>query len=141
MTMFDDTIADLLSRDERYALEAYEFIFHALHHTQKLLDRVPPEGLRREGGEISSEYHVSGAELVQGARDLAVQEFGLMARVVFKMWGINATADFGEIVFNLIDAGLMTRTDRDRREDFHDVYDLDRDLLKDFRIPLEEAHT
>jgi uncharacterized repeat protein (TIGR04138 family) len=139
MTMFDEAITDLLSRDERYALEAYEFIFHALHHAQKMLDRVPPEGVRREGGEISREYHVSGPELVEGARDLAVQEFGLMARVVFRMWGINATADFGEIVFNLIDAGLMTRTEQDHREDFHNVYDMDRDLLRGFRIQPDEA--
>ena len=53
---------------------------------------------------------------VQLQRGLAQQEFGLMARVVFRMWGVNATADFGEIVFNLIDAELMTRTDQDRRE-------------------------
>lgn len=137
MSMFDEAITDLLSRDERYALEAYEFIFHALHHAQKLLDRVPPEN-RRES-ETSPQYHVSGPELMEGVRDLAQQEFGLMARVVFKMWGINATADFGEIVFNLIEAGLMTRTDQDRREDFANVYDMDQDLLKGFRIQLDEV--
>src|SRR4051812_18677008 len=134
MTMFDEAVADLLSRDERYALEAYEFIFHALHHAQKLLDRVPPEGNRRETGEVARQYHVSGPELMEGVRSLAQQEFGLMARVVFKMWGVNSTDDFGAIVFNLIDAGLMTRTDRDRREDFHQVFDMDRDLLRGFRI-------
>jgi uncharacterized repeat protein (TIGR04138 family) len=138
MTMFDEAVADLLSRDERYALEAYEFIFHALHHAQKLLNRLPPEGTRREG-EMAQEYHVSGPELLEGVRDLALQEFGLMARVVFKMWGINATGDFGEIVFNLIEAGLMTRTERDRREDFQDIFDMDTELLKGFRIPFNEA--
>jgi uncharacterized repeat protein (TIGR04138 family) len=139
MTMFDEAITDLLTRDERYALEAYEFVFHALHHAQKMLGRVPPEGARREG-EVSSEYHVSGPELLAGVRDLAQQEFGLMARVVFRMWGINRTGDFGAIVFNLIDAGLMTRTEQDRREDFEDVYDMDRDLLQGYRIELDEAH-
>ena len=51
-----------------------------------------------------------GPELLGGVRDLALQEFGLMARTVFRMWGVNSTADFGEIVFNLIDAGLMSKT-------------------------------
>jgi uncharacterized repeat protein (TIGR04138 family) len=63
-----------------------------------------------------------------------------MARVVFRMWGINQTGDFGAIVFNLIDAGLMTRTDQDRREDFENVYDMDRDLLQGYRIQLDETH-
>jgi uncharacterized repeat protein (TIGR04138 family) len=51
-----------------------------------------------------------------------------MARVVFHLWGINRTADFGEIIFNLIDAELLSKTESDRREDFHDVLDLDREL-------------
>ena len=71
-------------------------------------------------------------------RDLALREFGLMARTVFHMWGINHTDDFGEIVFNLVEAGLMSTTEKDNRHDFHNVYDLDQALVHDYRIVLPE---
>ena len=59
-----------------------------------------------------------------------------MARVVFHLWGIDATGDVGEMVFNLIDAGLMSKTADDRRMDFVDAYDLD-EALSDYRIEVE----
>ena len=122
----------LVRSDPRYAPEAYEFMFLALGHTQKMLGRVP------SGGGTEQEHHVRGPELLAGIRDLALQEFGLMARTVFRMWGINSTADFGEIVFNLIEAGLMSKTDDDDRLDFHDVYDLDEVLVQGYHIEVKE---
>ena len=82
--------------------------------------------------------HVSGQDLLRGIRDLALREFGLMARPVFRMWRVNATDDFGEIVFNLVEANLMSKTDRDERADFAGVFDLD-DLARDYRIELDEV--
>src|SRR5919108_3518507 len=120
MSLYHAGLAEVARRDARYAYEAYEFIFHALHHAQKLLGREPPEQARGQAAE--DRHHVSGPELLQGVRDLALREFGLMARTVFRMWGIRSTGDWGEIVFNLIEAGLMSKTDGDRREDFHNVY-------------------
>jgi len=130
--MHHPKLDELVRNDPRYASEAYEFVFLALGHTQKMLGRVQP------AGGVEQEHHVRGPELLNGIRDLALQEFGLMARTVFRMWGINATADFGEIVFNLIDAGLMSKTDEDRRLDFHDVYDLDEALVQGYRIEVKE---
>src|SRR5215212_8897551 len=109
--MHHPKIEDLIRRDPRYPLEAYEFVFSALSHTQRMLGRRVV--LEQQGQE--EEHHVSGPQLLHGIRDLALREFGLMARVVFRFWGVNATADFGEIVFNLIAAGLMSKTDRDDR--------------------------
>jgi uncharacterized repeat protein (TIGR04138 family) len=54
------------------------------------------------------------------------------------MWGIDHTADFGEIVFNLVEANLMSKTAEDTREHFRDVYDLDQVLVRDFRIDFKE---
>ena len=127
-------LAEIVRRDPRYAYEAYEFLFVALGHTQKLLGRLPeaPEE------DPESSHHVSGPELLAGVRDLALREFGLMARTVFRLWGINNTADFGEIVFNLVAANLMSKTAEDNRDDFRDVYDLDQALVHDYRIELTE---
>jgi uncharacterized repeat protein (TIGR04138 family) len=132
-------LEELVRRDSRYAYEAYEFVFAALGHTQKLLGRVPEETEEDVEEEPEITHHVSGPELLHGIRDLALREFGLMARTVFRMWGINSTGDFGEIVFNLISANLMSKTDEDNRADFVGVYDLDQALVHGYRIELDEV--
>lgn len=126
-------IDEIVRKDPRYPSEAYEFVYAALAHTQKRLKGLTP---RKASAEI--ENHVSGRELVEGIRDLALSEFGLMARTVFRFWGINKTDDFGELVFNLIEAGLMSRNNDDQRQDFHDVFDLDKALVNDYRIELAD---
>ncbi|HZT79180.1 MAG TPA: Minf_1886 family protein [Gemmataceae bacterium] len=126
---------DVVRRHSRYAYEAYEFVFAALDHTLARMEEA--EG-RSEGREPGQGRHVSGQELLDGIRDLALREFGLMARTVFRLWGVERTDDFGEIVFQLVDAHLLSVTEQDSREDFHNVYDLDEALVRDFRIELPE---
>lgn len=101
-------IRAILKRDPRYAPEAYEFVFQALGYT---LSRL---GERR---------HVCARELLDGIREFAVQRFGGLALMVLEQWGVRATDDFGEIVFNLIDDNLMSRTETDTKDDFRAVYD------------------
>ena len=104
----DDVLRDLVARDSRYRPDAYRFVFEALDYTLKSIGRT--------GG------HVSGRELLEGIRDFALDQFGGLAGLVFDQWGIRCTGDFGEIVFNLVEAGLMGKTENDTREDFRDVY-------------------
>ena len=127
-------LEEVVRRDPRYAYEAYAFLYDALAHTQKMLGLQQPAA----SGEEQPIQHVSGQQLLEGIRDLALKEFGLMARTVFRMWGINRTDDFGEIVFNLVEAQLMSKTDTDSRADFHNVYDLDQALVEGYRIELQE---
>jgi uncharacterized repeat protein (TIGR04138 family) len=134
--MKNPEIAEILRRDARYAYEAYEFIFEALSHTQKLVGRLPIEG-----AVPGADNHVSGREIVQGAIDLARREFGLMARTVFHQWGITQTDDLGELVFNLIESSLLSKTDNDNRADFRNVLDLDRALVDGYTITLQEPQT
>jgi len=136
MTMFRTELADIVRRDARYSYEAYEFVFDALTHTYELLGKVPPEHKRAEP---EPQHHVSGRELLFGVRDLALREFGFMARTVFRLWGIERTDDFGEIVFNLVESNLMSKTDADTRNDFHDIYNLDEALVQNYQIHLGEA--
>ena len=135
MTMYHAGLAEVVRRDPRYVYEAYEFVFEALRHTQVRLNRVPQEA----GEEVGPRHHVKGRELLEGICDYALKQFGLMARTVFRLWGIERTDDFGEIVFNLVEANLMSKTDDDRREDFHNVFDLDEALVRGYRIQLDEA--
>jgi uncharacterized repeat protein (TIGR04138 family) len=128
-------LMEVARRDPRYTYEAYEFIFEALEHAQKMLGKVA-EPTRADA---PSDNHVTGRELLAGVIELARREFGRMARVVFHLWGIDRTDDVGAIVFNLIDANLLSKTDRDQRGDFHEVYDLDEVLLNNYEIRLEAA--
>ena len=108
----------VLAKDPRYPVDAYRFLYEALDYTQKTLERDP-------GSEKESERHVSGHELLEGIRDYASRQFGMLAPAVFRQWGIRRTDDFGEMVFNLVEAGLMSRTARDSRDDFSDGFDFD----------------
>ena len=131
MSLLRTNLSTVLERDGRYPYEAYQFVYQALEHTQRLLNRPL---CAEPGGPIGPEHHASGRELLHGIRDLALREFGLMARTVFRMWNIRSTADFGNIVFNLISIGEMSKTKSDRREDFDDVFDFETEFRQAFRI-------
>ena len=119
----EQKIAQILLRDDRYHREAYRFVQEGLEFT------VTKRGKRG---------HVSPRELLEGLRDLARERFGLMARTVLNQWGLHRTADFGEIVFNLVEEQVMSKQDSDRREDFEDVYDFETAFDRDAHIEIEE---
>jgi uncharacterized repeat protein (TIGR04138 family) len=106
----ENPLPQIIASDPRYKAEAYVFVHDALGHTWVRLDE------RR---------HVTGKELLAGIKDLALERYGRMARAVLNSWGVKTTDDIGAIVFNLVDAGLLSKTDEDRIEDFHSVYDFD----------------
>jgi uncharacterized repeat protein (TIGR04138 family) len=135
MSSFINKLMVVVRSDPRYAYEAYEFVFQALEHTQKLLGHELPDETTDPS---EPRHHVSCRQLLEGIRAFGLHEFGLMAPVVFRMWGIHRTDDFGEIVFNLIEAKLMSKTDQDSRVDFHGVFAIDGALTQGFRIVLEE---
>ena len=122
---FDHTLALILAKDSRYHAEAYHFVKDSLEHTQKLMARKKRMQAR----------HVSGVELLEGIRDYALTQYGPMTQMVLSEWGITRCEDFGEIVFNLVDIGLLGKTEQDSREDFKNGYDFDDAFRKPF-LPL-----
>ena len=110
---FDLGLEKILAKDARYSRDAYVFIREALDFTQKLISREHQGTIR----------HISGQELLDGIRRFALQQFGPMAMTVFEDWGVKHCADFGEIVFNMVDSGLLAKTEKDTREDFAQGYD------------------
>ena len=78
--------------------------------------------------------HVTGRQLLEGIRQYASKQFGFMALTVFEEWGINQDADFGNIVFNLVENGLMGKTGTDSREDFKNIYDLKKVFDEEFKF-------
>lgn len=131
--------AELLAADKRYKREAYAFVFEALryaHEQMGLGAETPSEEVETPPPEGSTEgqRHLTGRELCEAIRRLALEQFGYMAMTVLNSWGVHKTGDFGNIVFNLIDIGEMSKTKHDRREDFDDVFDFETELRQEFRI-------
>jgi uncharacterized repeat protein (TIGR04138 family) len=139
MSFFNPKLAEVVKRDPRYTYEAYEFLQQALSHTLQQLGREPTPHTVADDVSVEPKHHVSGPELLEGVRSLALREFGLMARTVFHMWGIRKTDDFGEMVFNLVEGKLMSKAPDDSREDFRDVFDLDEALVRNYHIPLDDG--
>jgi uncharacterized repeat protein (TIGR04138 family) len=130
----DPKILELTREDPRFAYEAYEFVCEAVSYTQDRLGRgdAGPD-------DADADRHVSGGELLRGACELAVREFGMMAPVVFKQWGVRTTDDFGEMVFRLIAVQRLSKSDRDDLDDFRDVFDLDKALTEGFELTIGDA--
>ena len=105
---FYQTVEEIFAADPRYKPDAYEFLMQALGFTQKKLSR---------------QTHVTGRELAEGLRDFAIEQFGPMTLTVLRHWGIHSTEDFGNIVFNMIEKKILSRTETDSIGDFKGVYD------------------
>src|SRR5665213_376883 len=110
------SLADLLRQDKRYKFEAYDFVFHALRYGHESLGMgaVQPDKSAEEAA-AAGERHLTGQELCEAIRRYALEQYGHMAKCVLNSWGVRTTADFGEIVFNLIRVGEMRKTDSDRK--------------------------
>jgi uncharacterized repeat protein (TIGR04138 family) len=108
---FADEILDRLrARNPRFHGNAYLFLLSSLHYVMSELDQP---------------RHISGAELAEGARSLALDRFGPLARTVLEHWGIHTTDDLGEIVFALVDAGVLVAEPQDRAQDFQGLFDFE----------------
>jgi uncharacterized repeat protein (TIGR04138 family) len=147
----------LLCEDRRYKLEAYQFVRTGLTYAQEMLglaaDEARPRRLPRRAGSSQRDdsarhmdkddeprppRHVSGQELCHALRRMAHEHYGRLAKLVLAEWGIRSTSDFGEIVYNLIKIGEMSKSDGDQRSDFDDVYDFDAALVQEFAIRKED---
>ncbi len=141
--MLDPAFTKLLNEDRRYPLEAYIFVFEALQYANNVLgmgsEAASEPGGKSEAEEAGPQKHVSGQELCHAIRQFALEQYGYMAKLVLSNWGLHATSDFGEIVFNLIRIGQMRKTANDRREDFDNVYLFDSAFREEFRIVMPEA--
>lgn len=104
----DQALEKVCARDARYQERAFLFVLAALEYAQ---------------GKLDQRRHLSGGELALACRDFALEQFGLLSSTVLAHWGVSRTEDFGQMVFLLIDAGLLARQPSDKIEDFDQVYD------------------
>lgn len=111
--------------DPRYSVEAYEFLCQALAYTQQVVVPRPKSPPPEKGKGEDGINHVSGQQLCEGIRRYALDQFGLMAPVVLKCWGIRESADFGRMVYHLIEAGLWHKSDDDSIDHFSNQFDIE----------------
>jgi uncharacterized repeat protein (TIGR04138 family) len=135
-----NSLARVMARDPRYSIQAYAFVFEALEYTKRLASRPPARRAGRTRQRASAETrHVTGQDLCEGARKLALESYGLMALTVLRLWGIRSTFDIGEIVYNLIASGDLEKTPTDSRSDFDRVYDFEKAFHHDFVLQVDEV--
>ena len=106
----EDILERLQNRHPRFHGKAYLFLLSALHSVLESLEEP---------------RHISGEELAQGVRKLALKRYGPMARTVLEHWGIHSTQDLGDIVFAMVDCGVLMKREEDCKEDFLDLYDFE----------------
>lgn len=118
---FQKALDALVERDARFAPAAYRFVSGALTETAKRLGRSREMPARRR--------HISGQELAEGAAACAEEQFGPLAYSVLREWGVKTTRDIGDVVFNLISVGVLSKSEEDSIDDFNDLFDLRERLL------------
>jgi uncharacterized repeat protein (TIGR04138 family) len=105
------------ARDPRFHEGAYLFVLAALEFCQ---------------ARLTERRHISGRELAEACRDLALERFGVMARPVLEHWGVRTTADIGDIVFTLVELGLLISQPTDSREEFAGVFEFDQAFEREY---------
>jgi uncharacterized repeat protein (TIGR04138 family) len=110
---FDEVVEQLVAKDARFHRDAYAFMREALGFTQKLM-------AKENAGKVR---HVTGRELLDGIRQYALSQYGPMTMTVLEEWGVTECRHFGDLVFNMIEGGLLQKTDADSPNDFTTGYD------------------
>jgi uncharacterized repeat protein (TIGR04138 family) len=130
---FNEVVELIHKEDPRYDRKAYTFIRHGLDQTVKELRKKDAERTQRS-------QHVSGSELLEGLRNYALDQYGPLAKTVLNSWGITRCSDFGDLVFNLIEYNVFSKTENDRREDFADIYSFEDAFVRPF-LPSKKSRS
>ncbi|MEM1440756.1 MAG: Minf_1886 family protein [Verrucomicrobiota bacterium] len=120
---FDDAVKSILSKDDRFGVDAYHFLREALDRTV----------LKLREDELEEHRHVSGPELLSGVVEHALDDFGSMAVTVLESWGVKTEEDIGSMVFLLIEAGAFGRSEEDSPADFIGVLNLREELMAPYK--------
>jgi len=122
---FNEIIGLICKEDTRYDRKAYSFLREGLDYAVKELKKKDTERAK-------SSLHITGAELLMGIRAYALDQFGPLAMTVLTSWGVHKCGDFGDMVFNLIEYNVFSKTDQDKREDFAEIYTFEDAFVKPF---------
>lgn len=120
---FYEALEEICAADPRYHREAYAFLrdaFHALLKRYKKSKKPAPS-------------HVGAAELLEGFRQHALEEFGPMTMTVLDYWGVQSCEDIGNMVFHLIHFQVLGSAEQDTPEAFQQGFDFAEAFIEPFR--------
>lgn len=106
----DEVLDQLQERNPRFHPRSYVFVLQALHSVIQSLDQP---------------RHITGRELTEGVRELAIGQYGPLARTVLEHWGIHETEDVGRVVFAMVEQGILVKEDDDDPQDFENLFDFE----------------
>lgn len=113
----------ILAKDGRFAADAYVFIEQVVSLAAQEL---------KAKGEQAAKRQISGQELLLVAKKLLLQSYGPLAIEVLDSWQVRRTEDFGDIVFNLVEVGLLGTSPEDSKDDFANGYDFTAAFVEPF---------
>jgi uncharacterized repeat protein (TIGR04138 family) len=134
------TLYQIIQKDPRYPLEAYHFVRESLAFAADCLELDYYEEISESECCDRRERHLTGQQLCEAIRQYALNQFGYMAKIVLKSWGIESTRCFGDIVYNMIHGGIMKKSEYDQRCHFDDVYQFDDVFQNQFEFCDSLAH-
>jgi uncharacterized repeat protein (TIGR04138 family) len=120
---FPEALDAVISRDTRYDREAYVFVRDALEYTLK----------KRRKARKDEPPDIPAADLLDGLRLYALKEYGPMTRLVLESWGVHSCEDIGNLVFNLVEVNVFSKTDRDTAAEFRAGFDFEAAFVEPFR--------
>jgi uncharacterized repeat protein (TIGR04138 family) len=124
------TMEEVIKQDGRYPMDAYALLHEGLARAVREAYGDSPD---QQGPS-----HVTGQQLCQALREVALERWGALARTVLRRWNIRGTIDFGNMVYLMIEHDFMRKTDEDSIEDFRDVYDFDKALAVEDAFDIRE---
>jgi len=120
---FEAVLSTILESDTRYHRDAYSFLKEALDASQKAISKAN----KNQVG------HITAQQLLDGIRQYGLAQFGPMTRTVLNEWGVSSCDDFGEMVFLLVEHGLLRKKESDKKDDFKGGYDFAEAFERPFR--------
>lgn len=124
-------IEDVVASVGDYSVDAYYFIQAGIHTAAERVHGANPKA-------TMGTRHVTGRQLCETLRDLAIARWGMLASTVLRSWGLHTTKDFGRLVFAFVDAGHWQKQPTDTIDDFTDVYTFREAFDQQYRIPLDQ---
>jgi uncharacterized repeat protein (TIGR04138 family) len=128
------SLQEIVDELSLYPLEAFRFVEEGLSFAANEIHGPLPPGKPVP----APTRHISGQQLCEGLRRYALLQWGLLAQTVLRRWNITCTLDFGRIVFALIDAKRLQKTDHDSLDDFRNVFDFRMAFERDYNIEREQ---
>ena len=109
--------SEILKKDDRFDSRAYDFMLAVIQEAS-----------------VDAQRHVTGQELLDYFRDMALDAYGPLAYTVLNDWGVRCCEDVGAIVFNLYDSGMIRKTENDSPEDFVGGFNFKHEFLDPYAV-------